>query len=241
MPNYPNPPITEAVLEIKVSVPADFATAQIEQLHELLPGYPTKKKRRTVESIFPVEGDTAPKTTSTDTGYFFTSENGKQIVQARPDGFALSQLNPYQGWELFSGEAKQLWVQYKRIVQPIAVVGLGLRFVNRLDLPWPFNDFKEFLATAPEVSPKMDQRLSNFVMMIETPQNDIGALLRLTEALVPPPNEDLVSILLDIDIHKNENLSCEDDAIWTSLEQLRNRKNEIFEACITDKTRELFK
>ncbi len=31
-----------------------------------------------------------------------------------------------------------------------------------------------------------------------------------------------------------------DDEVWALLEALRNRKNEFFEGCITDKTRELF-
>jgi uncharacterized protein (TIGR04255 family) len=35
-------------------------------------------------------------------------------------------------------------------------------------------------------------------------------------------------------------LPTEQDAIWAFVEDLRNKKNSVFEACLTDKARELF-
>jgi len=43
----------------------------------------------------------------------------------------------------------------------------------------------------------------------------------------------------DLDVFK-EGADMMDDAVWELLETLRNRKNEFFEGCITDKARELF-
>jgi uncharacterized protein (TIGR04255 family) len=237
---YPNPPITEAVLEVRVSATAELAAADLEQLQERYPKYPLKNRKQLIEGI--ISGGESPTSEAKQThiGFTFTSDDGKQIVQAGVSSFSFSRLSPYQGWDTFASEGRKLWPAYKEVAQPLSVSRIGLRFINRLDLPWPFEDFKEFLRTSPEVSPDMTQLLSNFLMVLESPQDDIKAMMRLSEVLLPPAAENLVSIMLDIDLYRLESLPLEDDSIWEYLEQLRERKNQIFEACITDKARELF-
>ena len=68
---------------------------------------------------------------------------------------------------------------------------------------------------------------------------DLNALLVLNEALMPPPDPNVVSVLLDIDLFCEEPLPDNEDGLWALFEEMRDRKNQIFEACITDKTREL--
>ena len=78
-------------------------------------------------------------------------------------------------------------------------------------------------------------------MQLEIPQEDIGATLVLIEALIPSSKDNFLSVLLDIDLFSNVDFASNDDKHWSLLETFRSRKNEIFEACITDKTRELLK
>jgi uncharacterized protein (TIGR04255 family) len=47
------------------------------------------------------------------------------------------------------------------------------------------------------------------------------------------------SVVFDLDVHK-EGATESDNEVWELLETLRNRKNQFFEACLTDKTRDLF-
>lgn len=241
MPNYPNPPITEAILEIRVTVPAGLDFSDLQNLPAEPKKYPTVSPRQIVETTFDTQGENSPITKKTPAGFFFTSEDGKQVIQASDQTLSFSRLNPYLGWDKFLEEATILWENYKRIVRPTAVERVGLRFINRLDLPYPFDDFKEYLRTVPEVSPDMSQILNNFLMVIESPQEDLQARLRISEALMPSPSETHVSVMLDIDLYRTESLDCDDAIIWGILSDLRHRKNRIFEACITDKTRELFK
>jgi uncharacterized protein (TIGR04255 family) len=46
--------------------------------------------------------------------------------------------------------------------------------------------------------------------------------------------------LLDIDISQDGNLPHNDDGLWALIDEVRLLKNRIFEACITDLSRELF-
>ena len=63
-------------------------------------------------------------------------------------------------------------------------------------------DFKDYLRTLPEVSPEMDQGLSNFFMKLQIPRPEIKSTLVIQEAIIPPPNPSVVSILLDIDLYR---------------------------------------
>jgi uncharacterized protein (TIGR04255 family) len=46
-------------------------------------------------------------------------------------------------------------------------------------------------------------------------------------------------VVLDLDVFKESEMAS-DEEVWGVLEVLRNRKNEFFEGCITDRTRALF-
>ncbi len=76
-------------------------------------------------------------------------------------------------------------------------------------------------------------------MQLHFPQPDFGGLLILTETAVPPPAPDTNSVILDLDVFRETDMAS-DDKIWALLERLRDRKNEFFEGCITEKTRSLF-
>jgi uncharacterized protein (TIGR04255 family) len=58
--------------------------------------------------------------------------------------------------------------------------------------------------------------------------------------MVSPPRPLFASVVLDIDVFKPDAGLSSDSEAWSLLELLRDRKNDFFEGCITDKTRSLF-
>jgi uncharacterized protein (TIGR04255 family) len=76
-------------------------------------------------------------------------------------------------------------------------------------------------------------------MRLSVPQTDLGGMLVISEAFGGTTAPDTVPIVLDLDLYV-ENLAVKNDGdLWDRLEQFRKRKNLYFEACITDRTREL--
>jgi uncharacterized protein (TIGR04255 family) len=59
-------------------------------------------------------------------------------------------------------------------------------------------------------------------------------------AMVPPPVPTVVSVVLDLDLFRTTNLPQTEDELWAFFEKLRHRKNQVFEACITDDMRKRF-
>jgi len=72
------------------------------------------------------------------------------------------------------------------------------------------------------------------------PVVDIGCKLTLNSAAVPAPILDHASFVIDQDIAKEVDPPQSDEAIYELLNQIRVRKNNVFEACISNRARELF-
>jgi uncharacterized protein (TIGR04255 family) len=78
-------------------------------------------------------------------------------------------------------------------------------------------------------------------MQLHILQEDLRGMLILNQALVPPPHPNMASVLLDIDLFREVDVPANEDDLWTFFERLRQRKNEIFEACITEPMKELIR
>ena len=62
----------------------------------------------------------------------------------------------------------------------------------------------------------------------------------LTQAAVPAPSAGTNSVVLDLDVFKEDADIGDDNVAWGLLENLRARKNQFFEGSITPTTRKLF-
>ena len=175
------------------------------------------------------------------TGYVFTSTDKKQVLQARFDGFTFSRLAPYREWESFRDEARRLWTVYRERTSPAEVLRLAVRYINRFDLPGPNTELKDFFRTTPEISPDLPQTLSSFFLRVVIPQDDLNGQLLINQTIIPPASPDAVSVVLDIDLFRDTEVPDREDGIWQFFEQLHDRKNDVFEACITDRARELIR
>lgn len=239
--HYTKASITEAVIDLQVEVPSEVTLSTLKNLQRSIElEYPVCEDMVTFQGQFQVGPSLAATASQSPIGYRFSGSDRKQIFQARLDGFTFSRLAPYERWESFRDEARRLWGIYQVAISPKTVKRVAVRYINRLDLPLPLNDFKDYLRTVPEVSPDLPQGLSSYFMQLQIPQEDLNGMLVLNEATLPP-TEDVVSVLLDIDLFCQVNLPSVENAQWDLLEKLRVRKNQVFEACITDNTRRLLK
>lgn len=242
--SFLNPPITEALLNIRVTLPKEVTIEQLAVFHEdIKTSFPTRKER--YSGAFQIKTGVAPEIVTTSNridGFLFHSQEGKKIVQARLDGFTFNKLKPYSNWEDFSGEAKYLWGHYLAIAKPINVVRLALRYINRIELPLPFSDFREYVLTIPEIAPGVPNSLSGFFMQLSIPNPEINAQANIIETIERSiPEKGTLPFILDIDVFQNIILESSSEQIWEILNQLRHFKNQIFLNSLTSKAKELFK
>lgn len=174
-------------------------------------------------------------------GCKFVSHDGHFVFQARLDGFAFSQLAPYGEWKDFRSAARVAWDAYKKGANPTRIHRVGVRFINRVDIPAAQGepiDLDEYFNTAPRIAAQLPQSMTNYFMRLQIPLREPGALAIVMETGVPPPAEGLLSTVLDIDVIV-ETKSFDESGAWETIDRLRHHKNGIFESCITDKVRAL--
>jgi uncharacterized protein (TIGR04255 family) len=238
-PHYEHAPIQEALIDIRVEPSPGFSVSKLKNF-SAGESYPTIEPQHT--NVGQIQFGPSPIATASSqhSGFIYKSADLKQILQAQVGGFTFSRLAPYQKWEPFSTEAKRLWTAYRSIAKPVSVTRVAVRYINRIDIPLPLNDFKDYLRTVPEVSPDLPQALSGYLMQLVMPLEDKGMAV-ITETPIPAPSPNFVSIVLDIDVSVSDTMSSDSNVIWETFEKLRGKKNLIFNACLTAKAKELFK
>jgi len=85
---FPNAPITEALLDIRVQLPEQVDLTQLATIQDLIQDqYPSRHERLFWQSDLQIaQGDLKiSPPTGGPVGYAFTSLDGKQIIQARID------------------------------------------------------------------------------------------------------------------------------------------------------------
>ena len=238
--HYRHAPITQALIDIQVKGNNLIDLAGLASLPpEIRTGYPVILPVFTGNATISMTPGDSPKFEAKQIGYSMTgAEDHRYVIQARLDGLTVSRIAPYETWESLRDEFMRIWRWYEGITKPGSIVRLAVRYTNRLDLPLPFQDFKEYLYTTPEIGIGLPASLSGFVMQLQIPVPNFPGMIVLNEAMVPPARDGAASIVLDIDVFQTENIP------YNFIEQLgllHDQENAFFEGSITDKTRELIK
>lgn len=245
---FPNAPITEAVLDIRLDAEGAPTFADLDRFVQAVKTeYPHAKRLGEFRAEFKADFGAAEaphitQTTSADPfGYQCITEDRKQIVQPRVNGFVFSRLRPYDRWSTFKAEARGLFELYTSEFGTRPVRRVAVRTINRLDIPGQRIDFKEWIRTGPEISPALPQGLTGFFMQLHQPYDVVKAQCVINETLVPSETPNTVAVILDIDLFRVEEIPMEPERLWVLFDQLRDKKDEIFLGCITDKMKETFK
>ena len=240
-------PIVEAALAIGATFANPVDQETLASFQGRLGGrYPNKEVRISWTGQVKVTPDAAPQFAlapgSGPAGYLFKTADAKQGVQALKDGFSFSRFRPYQDWDTFSKEARDLWERFAVLTKPEKVHRIGLRYINRLELPLPFGDFKEYLLTVPEIAPELPQALASFFFRVVMPLDDLKAFGTITETTVEAEaTKAVVPVILDVDVFRTGTFPTAADKLWPSFDQLRVAKNRLFFKSLTDKAKDLFR
>jgi uncharacterized protein (TIGR04255 family) len=150
------------------------------------------------------------------------------------------QLAPYPGWDQFFGRFCRDWEAWKNSVGYRKIIRVGVRYINRIDIPTdePVLYEEQFLNVYPHI-PEVLGPMMQYALQTQLSLTDIGCILTLNSSVVPSPLIGHRSFVIDLDIGK-DSPPQNDDAIYELINRIRIAKNRVFEACITDRARELF-
>lgn len=249
-PSYRKPPVGEALIDIRVDPFSKDYLQRLEGLHgKLITNYPNKKTRHKFEGTVQIEGDkvvASPKV-SGPYGYWFESEDRRRIVQVRLDGFTYNRIKPdpyeeWPGWSRMRDEAKEAWELYAEALNLSEFTRLAVRYINTIPIPESPIELYDYFTAPPRIPrdlPYQDMLDFSSSVTISIPAHKAIAVLK--HAPAPQPYPGTISIVLDIDVFRNERATLSTFPLWETLDQLRALKNEIFEASLLPRAKEFFK
>lgn len=245
-PTFRNPPIEEALLDVRTLLPANINLEKLEKFQEgIRDRYPTKQQRIEVQGSFQLNAGRPPEmgpSSLKQVGYLFLSSDSNKVVQARLDGFSFSKLRPYESWQSLHEEARSLWNHFIKVAEPKMVTRVSLRYINKIEIKLPINDLDDYLITHPVMAPGLPENFSEFFMRIVMPvpeSNATAIVLMATEPARAGSNK--ITLIFDIDAFYQTSLDPRAEELWTRLETLRDLKNNIFFRSTTEKAKELFR
>jgi uncharacterized protein (TIGR04255 family) len=245
--HYRKAPIVEAVIDLRVRFDNEPTIGDLKRVAGTLKGrFPTQEDVHQVQMALKI-GDISKKTPSSSSlgqrriGVLMRPGNGERVLQYQQGGFSYSHLAPYSDWTTFRDEARQHWDVYRRHFKPAAVVRYAVRFINRIALPQGWAGRDSFISLYPNVPESLQKSVDRYFMQLQLSQSHVAsnAQLMINSALAEGDQVDGVSLMLDFDLFAPADLAVDSEEVWERLDAFRVRKNEVFEACITDQTRNL--
>lgn len=240
--HYSKAPIIEAVIDIQIAPQSETVLACLKELVDTLKDrFPSQNKLNSVRMHVEHNAEDAAKNKSTTTldeiGFRLVDEPNTRVLQLKKTGFTFSHLPPYSDWDSFSTDAKEYWELFVKCCEPGFAARTAVRYINRIDIPIETVEIEDYLNLYPKIPEGIPQTIQGMHLQLQMPQTDIASMAVINEAVVEPAIAKGLSIIVDIDVFNSSTTALPD--IWNLLEQLRTRKNVLFESIITDKTREL--
>lgn len=240
---YKHPPITEAVIGVSFSSPikqTDISSVN-KKFHT---HYPHHQPVSNFDVAVELSNDQVNKPTTNinkQDGHRRSTADMTQLIVLWPSSFSLSQLAPYPGWDNFFDRFVRDWSVWKRTVGFQTISRIGVRYINRIDIPvtGSITKYEEFLNVYPKLPDSLDPIFA-YAVQVASELKDIDCLLKINSAVVPSPILDHASFVIDLDISKESNPPQSDNDIYDLLNKIRVQKNAVFETCISSRARELF-
>jgi uncharacterized protein (TIGR04255 family) len=236
---YARAPIVEVILQL------DFAGAPTSPNElaaftvDLAQTYPTRDELRGFEAQiqFGPQGMQAVTTQQAPpSGYQLKDAKSHRLVRAFPTAISFHEIQPYQGWASFIGEAHQVFGVYLRRVPRTELSRIGLRYINRIDLPLDAGEIRSWVRSAPDIPEGLPQLVSSYSSEMAMPQPDLpGVTAVMRQALLIPDSPLSIPVVVDIEMVCQASVPV--PALWSFVEWLHERENMIFERTITDRVR----
>jgi uncharacterized protein (TIGR04255 family) len=240
---YENPPIIEAICEFRFepSQPWDWTVPGLVYA-EIKNDFPEKREERTVPlQVHPGPQEVTYSLSPALAKMQFLRKDESAMIQVGPDLLAVNQFKPYPQWDATKEPISRALAVYRKVAVPKALRRIGLRYVNRIQIPEEQVRIDDYLLATPKAPEKLPQFFATWAQRIEIPIEDANGMLVLQAGSVREKEQSSVVFLLDLDFVTLDprRVALEDALDW--VDAAHCEIEQAFEACITDKARKLFK
>jgi uncharacterized protein (TIGR04255 family) len=235
-PSYPRPTIVQVTCEIAFASLTDVklsAAALYPVFREEFPEIqPVQMSMQLVVGgqLQPVSD---PAVSAKAGAFRFSTDDGKRFVQLSKANFVYQTNELYPGWDRFKEKLLQLWSSFNAHAEPLAIVKMGVRYINRIVKTESNSLIGDWLKPTADIPASIIASKEHFLGRIES--SPMPAHLRLvTIAAEPPgPGWPLGSVIMDVDRISMEPFGASNAAISEKLDILHEDVWQSFDSAIT--------
>ena len=237
---FPTAPLIEAIMEIQFEggLTADESKACADALGH---HYATCSESKQTAFMYDVE-TTELNVDDLRAIYRLEGTDDTEISSIRTNGIAVSQLAPYRSWEKLFERLKRDLSVIDNVIGTRLAVRLGVRFINRIDVPLDDNRIAEherYLAAHVRL-PASIPSVMNFYFNVHIPVPEVAGVAIVQSGVLPPAIEGKASFSLDIDLSRTHDLAVERNILMTQLSEFQEPKNGLYRQLLTEKALEEF-
>lgn len=238
-PTLSKAPVFEAIIDLRVQLAPEFELKRLRELRDRIKAdYPVLEETAVWPAVAEGTNPTEPPRVN---GYIFRSEDQKQVVQFRRDGFSFSRLRPYESWGKLKDEGQRLWEIYQQASKPAAVLRIGTRYINQFGIPKnAASSLQDWFHLYPKIPAELGLQARGHMQVFFGKDTETSLDTVIVETLDPVqsnPAED--SFILDIHVSREGRFEIGPE-IWRALDTCRDVKNRLFFGSLTDRTRARF-
>ncbi len=238
---YKNPPLVEAVCEFRLTPDTPWDLAIPGLFYEEVKDTFTQREQRMVQEVELTQGPQGlQQQIRTSERIVLFTEDKKMLVQLGPRLLVVNALKPYPTWQGFKPQIEMAWEGLQDIVEVRGLQRIGLRYINRIELPAQDMQLAEYFDFYPFIGTRLPQNMVSFIVGAEFSYAEGRDRCRVQLAPTPDSSEEKRAFMLDIDyfLARPRAVQVSDALSW--IEDAHNRVEEVFEGAITDRLRELF-
>ena len=236
-----NPPIVEAVIDVRASIPGtpeDFKTLARELTNE----FPHVEIKQQFEGKLEFKNDTPIASITTPPSFAairIANEDKSIFVHLEPEGFALINAKDYIGGDYFISEAVKRWEWLVERTTPKSVASVAMNYVNRLEIPLNKSEhIEKYFVFPPKLPEGAPQLISEYLSRVVSRDANRNATATIIQQLKPHTTWNKpFPFRIVVETRKALSPSSVDSTILRkNLDSLRELKNEIFFALLTEET-----
>ncbi len=247
-PNFklPNAPIVEAVLDIECDLKPGQQLADLEgPAREIFrESYPKFRQNFFHEHQIEQKQD-APLEVLSRQGLQalqFLNNDEKQLIQVRRQGYSFNRLAPYSGLDDYLPEIERTWRLYVKLVHPVQVRLIRLRYINRILLPMEEGrvNLDDFFRTAPHLPEEDSLDFVGFLNQHAAVEKGTGNQVNIILATQPDDGDKLPVIFDNTVVAQRSGEPGDWTFVLATISMLRELKNRIFKEALTGRCLDLF-
>lgn len=238
---YANPPLIEAVCEFRLTSDTAWDLTIPGLMYEKVEKEFPNKEQRLIQEVEIIQSPQGmqQQTRTVERVLFLTSDR-KIFIQAGPHLLAVNCLKPYPTWNGFKPRIESAFRSLTEIVDIKGLQRIGLRYINRIEIPAPSINLEKYFEFRPFLGQKLPQNMVDFIVgcVWHFSNGRDSCRVQITNALPEKPDHSAFLLDLDYFLAQPKAISVKQALEW--VEEAHQKVEEVFEGCIAEPVREIF-